>query len=175
MFSREGYGLLPVSEVEDALLSTFDCGISSLNDFLRDNAKDFHVRRLSFTSLVLHQDYNGILGFFSLSADGLKLNDSERFDLDIQPNFAVGYVSAVVIGRLAVAAACHGNGAGSMALDFIRGEALKAPARLLVVDAADDAVPFYERNGFQEALFAKSKKAASKNSRTTKMWLDLLV
>lgn len=174
MFSREGYGLLPVSDVDDAFLSAFDCGTSNLNEFLRQNAKDFHVRRLSFTSLVLHQDYDGVLGFFSLSADCLKLNDSERFDLDIQPDFSVGYVSAVMIGRLAVATACRGKGVGSMALDLIRGEALKVPARLLVVDAVDDAVPFYEKNGFQEALFAKSKKAASKNSRTTKMWLDLL-
>jgi ribosomal protein S18 acetylase RimI-like enzyme len=175
MFSREGYGLLPVSDVDDALFAAFDCGISTLNDFLRQHATDFHARRLSFTSLVLHQDYYGLLCFFSLSTDGLKLNDSERFDLDIQADFAVSYVSAVMIGRLAVASECHGKGVGSMALDLIRGEAIKAPARLLVVDAVDEAVPFYEKNGFQEALFAKSKKAPNKNSRTTKMWLDLIV
>jgi GNAT superfamily N-acetyltransferase len=175
MFSREGYGLLPVSDVDDILLAAFDCGTSTLNDFLRQHAKGFHARRLSFTSLVLHQDYEGVLGFFSLSTDGLKLNDSERFDLDIQAEFPASYVSAVMIGRLAVASDCHGKGVGSMALDLIRGEAIKAPARLLVVDAVDVAVPFYAKNGFQEALFAKSKKAANKTSRTTKMWLDLIV
>lgn len=174
MFSREGYGLLPVSAVDEQLLADFDCGTPSLNAFLRENAKDFHARRLSFTSLVLHENYEGVLGFFALSADGLRLKESERFDLGIQDDFAMDYISAVKIGRLGVARTCHGRGVGSMALDLIRGEVLKAPARLLVVDAVDEAVSFYEKNGFQEALFAKSKKTESKTSRTTKMWLDLI-
>lgn len=175
MLSENGYGLLTISEVaSDDLLKEFDCGVESLNSFLRASARESHTRRLAATSIILHRDVGGVVGYFTLSSDALRLNESERFDLDISQDFEIDYIPAVTIGRLGVARALQGQGVGDQALKFIRGEAQKAPARLLVVDAIDAVVGFYAKMGFQEALFAKSRKRGT-NSPTTKMWLDLIV
>lgn len=174
MLSDDGYGLLTISEVADtSVFGDFDCGVDNLNVFLRDTALESHRRRLGSTSVILHLDYAGVVGYFTLCSDALRLNESERFDLDISQDFELAYIPAVTIGRLAVAKDLQGGGVGTKIMEFIRGEATKAPARLLVVDAVDSVVNFYGKLGFQDALFAKSRKVGS-NSPTTKMWLDLI-
>ncbi len=173
MLSDEGYGLLPVTDIgRDEWLADFDCGTPSLNEFLVKTARDYHERRLGMTSIVLHEHHQGIVGYFTLSTDGLRLKESERFGLGIDHDVALDYIPSVTVGRLAVAKELQGAGVGGKIMQFVRGEAIKAPARLLVVDAIDSVVAYYEKQGFQVALFAAGRKGES--SRTTKMWLDLI-
>lgn len=116
--------------------------------------------------------------FRQVSADGLQLNGSERFEIGLDEYAELRYTSSIKLGRMGVAKALHGQGVGRQMLDLVRGEALKHPARLLIVDAAADVVKFYEKSGFNTALSAKSLKDGDRRPRpvttdTTKMWLDL--
>lgn len=92
--------------------------------------------------------------------DDYILNESKRFR---------GY-PALKVGRLGVTKNFIRSGIGSILLDFIKTYFIKnrrTGCRFLTVDAYQDAVPFYDKNGFV-------KLNEESNSNTCLMYYDLL-
>lgn len=54
MLSEAGYGYLPITEVNPAILGTFPCGKPRLDEFLTTQALALHEARLCFTNVVFH-------------------------------------------------------------------------------------------------------------------------
>lgn len=162
MLSEEGYGLLPLPEIESAHLADFDCGKVHLNEFLRDAANEQHSNLFGWTSVVFHRDLAGPVGYFTLANDSIPVTTSEAFDLgSFKDEFRT--IPAVKIGRFAVARGLQGQGVGTSMFKLVLGHVLDSDyisaARLLLVDAENDkqVVKFYQKLGFIESLWAQEK------------------
>lgn len=181
--AADGYGLLPVTEVDPLLLAEFYCGKQHLNDFLV-KAPDFHRDRLGLTTVAFHKDYSGIVGYFTLANDALPLTTSEQFDLNV--NAPLKAYPAVKLGRLAVSERLHRQGVGRQLMSFIHGEILDSEslsaARLVIVDAEAEpqVLAFYRSVGYQESLWAESQAKHTPTGKrqaplkTTKLIKDIL-
>lgn len=181
--SEAGYGFLPVTACDAAVLAPFDCGKPNLNEFLINTAAEWHRQHFSFTNVVFHSDYAGPIAYFTLCNDQIQLNESEYFALGANSEKQLTHLPAVKIGRLAVIEPMQRTGVGREVMKLIRGEILIASAvsaaRLIVVDADNtpNVISFYERDGFERSLWAE-KQARSQGGKkqpvTVKMLRDVL-
>ena len=130
---------------------SFDCGESSLNQYLHRYASQDIRRRVNRVFVAATPDApQRAIGYCSLSAGSLTATDlPEEFRRRL-PRYPV---PVVLLGRLAVAEAHQGQGLGSILLAdafhrIVRaGEVMAVYA--VVVDALDDqAATFYRRFGF---------------------------
>lgn len=158
------YGLLPVVDVEPALLAAFHCGKEHLDAFLTQTAPNLHRDRLGLTTVAFHVDVPGrVVGYFTLSNDGLPLTTSEQLELGLSEQVALSSFPSVKLGRLAVNQQLQGQGVGSHLLSLVHGEILESAslsaARLVIVDADNepDVIAFYRRHGYQESLWAEKQ------------------
>lgn len=181
----DGYGLLPVTEISPALLGSFSCRKTRLDEFLRETSVFYHRERLGFTWVVVHEQCQDILAYFTLGNDALTLTSSEEADLSLPDYAGLTHFPAVKMGRLAVATPYQKTGVSrrvmELALDEVRGDqGLSSAARLVVVDADNDetVLRYYERHGFVRSLWADKQaehQGGKRHHRTTiKMLRDIL-
>jgi GNAT superfamily N-acetyltransferase len=130
-------------------VSSFDCGVEPLNDFLQRHAKQ-NERNRSARTFVVANDTGAVRGFYSLCAAsvGYELTP-ER----VRKGLARHDVPLVLLARLAVDKRCQGMGLGSRLLLDAFGRFLQAQetigARALLAHAKDDSTRgFYLRWGF---------------------------
>lgn len=57
-------------------LSKFDCNDDDINDFIRNDAFVYQDKKIATTTIFTYED--NIIGFFSASADSLRLNPPEK-------------------------------------------------------------------------------------------------
>ncbi len=132
----------------------FACGEPTLDDYLRQRATQHHRDGISTSHvLVDNDDPSRILGYYSLSAAQLLLNDLQEADRKRLPNYPV---PAIRMGRLAIAAGEQGKGHGDYLLAHAVARCLalreQLGVRVLLVDALNEkAARFYRAYGFREA------------------------
>ena len=140
----------------DYEMKPFDCGDTQLNGFLLNDARLFHEKKLATTYLIC--DKEKIIGYFSLFNDKISKQEvSKAVWRRIKKLFPhskhFGSYPAVKIGRLAVSSSYRGKEFGSEIMFVIKHLLKREPGhssfRFLTVDAYLDAIPFYERNGFE--------------------------
>jgi ribosomal protein S18 acetylase RimI-like enzyme len=182
MLSSDGFGMLPVVDVEPAELTKFKCGQDRLDKYLQESAVDLHQKRLGYTTVVFHQDYsNSAVGYFTLSNGGIKLTSSEALPFDLDDELRS--FPAVNLGRLAVAKSLQGQGIGRQLMDLVFGSLLSeqslTASRLVIVDADNNSkvINFYEGYGFERSLWAEKAARNARNTqpKTIKMHRDLLI
>lgn len=173
------YGLIKIPELSQNVLDDFTCGVINLDEFLKNEALSFHNSKISFTTCVFHRDFKGQVGYFTMSNDSIKLNDSEVMDLGLNTSIQIPLIPAVLIGKFAIHESLIGNGMGKDVMELAIGEILDiegpSAARLAVVDSVKEpkVIEFYESCGFQHSLFAM-KQARHQGSNTIKMFRDVL-
>ena len=131
----------------------FTSGLDSVDRYLRETARGHLAKGVSVTRVLVEADSpppKTILGFFTLSSITVEAKDwpGTPKGLPKQP------VSAVLLGRLAVAGNAHQRGIGSMLIASARQLARETIHRTgglgMIVDAAnEDVVGFYTRFGFR--------------------------
>lgn len=135
----------PISANDD--VSGFDCGVESLNSYLRHRALKNDKNDISRCYVV--DGSNGIIGYYSLSAASIYhvslTGRLRRNSPDPAP--------AILLTRLAVDSSCQGMGLGWSLLQDATRRALAAAdiigARIFAVEALDDkAKQFYLRYDF---------------------------
>lgn len=172
------YGLIPISEVDPAVLINFTCGTASLDEFLIKQSRAFHDARIGFTTCVFHEDVQGLAGFFTMLNTSIKLTSSESFDLGLNVDVELDNFPSVLIGKFAMREDLQHVGNGQDVMRLAIGEILDesglSAARLVVVDAVPEAVHFYEQCGFNSSQYAERLARNHGGSRTTKMYLDVL-
>ena len=151
---------------KDMLLSIdFDCGDDDLNEFLLVDSFDNIDNSLCTIFLCVFDE--NVIGFFSLSADSIKINNKLTIEYPSYP--------AIKIGRLAVSKEFQNLHVGSVLIEWIigfcRNLRKEIGIRVVSVDAYNNinTIRFYQNNLFL-GLFAVMKK---KNRRNIPMYRDI--
>ena len=140
-------GPTPISGRHD--LSHFDCGVASLNTWLRRWARLNESRGGARTYVVCDGDH--VVAFYSLAATSV---ERSRVSSRVGRNMP-DPLPAILLGQLAVDTNYQGRGLGSDLVIDAAKRALAAAdligARAVIVQALDErARAFYERFGFRQ-------------------------
>lgn len=126
----------------------FDCGVDSMNDWLRKMAGQHQQKNLSRTFVATLPDKpDAIIGYYALAATSVETDEMPGGSRLPEK------VSAVLLARLAVDRRHKGHGLGEYllmhALDKVLATAGNIGVQCVVVDAiGDDAASFYRKYGF---------------------------
>ncbi len=130
----------------------FICGVESLDNYLRTQASQDMRRKSSAVFVLVKKDSrSAILGYFTLSAYGIEPGSIPEEALKDLPRYPI--LGATMLGRLAVALSCQGQGLGSVLLAEALRKAYENASLvgscMVVVDALDQrAAAFYLAHGF---------------------------
>ena len=136
---------------KDFARDDFDCGVESLNDFLKRYALQNLKKNICVTTAAVAEDNpKKILGFYAASMGQVNF---ESLPEDLAKEIPHYPVPAMRIGRLAVDRAAQGAGLGGELLRYALYSALDLSKEvgtcIVLVDALDEnAKRFYERYGF---------------------------
>lgn len=141
-------------------LSDFFCSEDDLNDFIKkeDEALFYQKELMGITYLVFNN--KKIVAFFTISMDSLSVEKIE--DKDKIECISIKTYPSLKIGRLAVDKNYECQGIGSYLVKLVVGKANQLSeiigCRFVVVNAKENAIPFYEKNEFIMLLKEKNKK-----------------
>lgn len=127
----------------------FTCGVSVLDRYLQDYARQDMRRHLAFCFVAVGEN-GDIAAFYTLAATSLALDGLPAERIAQLPRYPS--IPAILLGRLAVATACQGKGLGAalVADALLRARRSQITGHLMLVDAKDEAAArFYEHLGFE--------------------------
>ena len=125
--------------------SSFSCGNSALDDFLRHLVSQYEKRRLGRTYVALRPAERRVLGYYTLASGAVSfasLPPAHGKKLPRHP------VPVVLLARLAVALEAQGRGLGRFLLVDALRRCHELSERLGVHAVEVDAKRFYEKYGF---------------------------
>lgn len=133
--------------------AAFSCGKPPLDEYLKTQAGQDHKRDLARTFVLVDptRDPSRVIGYYSLAATGVDLS---RLPPEQAKGVPYPVVPCLLLGRLALDQAYHGQGLGAFLLDRALRHCLsiaqQVGARAVIVDALDEqARKFYEAYGFR--------------------------
>ncbi|MGC4130079.1 MAG: GNAT family N-acetyltransferase [Bergeyella sp.] len=139
-------------------LSGFDCADEEMNEFFKEDSKNFQSEKI--TNTYLFKEGSKIVAFFSISNDclndlGYENNIWNKLHRKIKlPNEKrIRQYPAVKITRLGIDKEYQGKGLSHQLLDFIKGWTFmqhKPACRLLILDAYNNPkqTEMYQKNDF---------------------------
>jgi predicted GNAT family N-acyltransferase len=133
-----------------SLRDSFDCEKPSLNNFLKQYARQADERNTARTFVALDEENKKIAGYVSLANTSLEKQAATGLI-----KTTVNPIPALLIGRLAVDVNYRGRRLGEKLLVFAFEKALAinemSGIQAIVVDTIDaDAEAFYDKYGFQK-------------------------
>ena len=154
----------------DHQISSFRCRNPDLKDFLSEDAYQNQLDRISVTRLVFWQ--GRLVGYFTLVTDVIKKDELAKDDGD--PEYKYRTYSALKIARLATHSEFEHQGVGRSMLLKIFSIWIRFSryigCRIITVDAKHDAVGFYVRFSFHEAITDPRKL---KGRDTVPLYIDI--
>lgn len=130
-------------------VSNFDCGTPVLNTWLKTQAGQAARKGYSIT-YVITDDANIVLGYYAIVVR--KFYPTESLPIQFAEKFPAG-TNVAILARLAVDLSQQGKGVGALllreAMERIKGLAAETGDKLLIVDAKEGMVGFYEKYGFR--------------------------
>ena len=131
-------------------LSSFDCGVVELNQFLKHYAKQNQFRHYIGTTYVAVVD-DVVIGYLSISASSIRI---EEWSNELSKKLPKYPLPILRLTRLAVDTKYQNIGMGKQLLKYALELALKQKEQFgcfaLVVDAKENSVGFYEAYGFED-------------------------
>ncbi len=129
----------------------FDCGVESLNTYLKTRSSQDHKKHIAVTYIMHDVQANNTAGYYTLSSTGMELKSLPDDMKNKLPKYPV--LPATLIGRLAIDVNYHGQGLGTLLLSDAIKRAYQASQTIashaVVVDAINDAAErFYQKYGF---------------------------
>ena len=168
--------------LKDLSTYSFDAGKAvEYKYFLLRQAAQLDKLGISKTFIMIHNVTDELIGYFTLSADTIKLTDSEKEESNLQD---VKFMSlpAIKIGKLAInkklSETAQRKGYGSFAIEMAMAKAYEVlktgvACRFITVDAdieyCSSTPDFYIKNGFVR----NQSKKPSKDSKTISMRKDI--
>ena len=131
-------------------LDLFDCGVASLNEWLKKRALKNESKKASRTYVVV--DGAKVIGYYCLAAGAVALSQAPRQLTRNMPD----PIPVLVLGRLAVDLAYQGKGLGrallrNAVLRTLQAGQIAGIAALLVHTLSEEAKGFYLSCGFRES------------------------
>ena len=170
------------ANLKDLSTYSFDVGnATEYRTFLVHKAKALDELDISKTFVMIHNLTKELVGYFTLSADTIKLTPSEKGDTNLED---VPFMSlpAIKVGKLAInkglSERAKRKGYGSFAIEMAISKAYEVlkmgvACRFITVDADIEYDPntpmFYEKNGFVRNESIKTKNV----SKTISMRRDI--
>jgi len=139
----------PVALEKGHDLSTFDCGVQRLNDYLRKYAFTNHQNRSARTYVAVRGER--VVGYYTLAAGSVGREETPR---RVAQGLGQYPVPVILLARLAVDMSEHGHGlGGGLVKDAILRAAQAADiigVRAILTHAKDEAAKtFYTHFGFE--------------------------
>ena len=139
---------------------SFNCGISSLDNYLHKQAGQEGRKSTAITYILNDEIVNKIIGYYTLSSTVIELNELPDKLLRKLPYYPL--LPATLIGRLAVDINYQKQGFGTIlllnALHRIQQASQDIASVAVIVDTIDDnALEFYKKYGFSSLLSRKNK------------------
>lgn len=139
-----------VSLAEQHDRSQFDCGESSLNDFLQKYARQNEEKGVSRTFVLVREGEQRVLGYYTLAGGQFERDNLPAKAAKKLPRYPV---PVVVLGRLAVDQSAQGEKLGRVLLQDALHRALKVSEQIgcfaVYVRALNEkAAEFYAKFGF---------------------------
>jgi GNAT superfamily N-acetyltransferase len=157
-------------------IKSFECTDRDLNDFLFNDALDYHKQLMGVTYIWVDESKDTIAAYYTLSNDKITRDEDERsvwnrISRPLPNRKRRKSYPAVKIGRLAVNSHYERQGLGQYIIAFLKtlfsSGKRTAGCRFITVDAYRAALPFYEKCGFS---FLSDKDAGDD---TRLMYFDL--
>ncbi len=132
-------------------IEAFDCGIESLNAWLKKHALQAAASGSARTFVIIDTDQNRVVGYHALAAASIAHADATSRARNGMPRHPI---PAALLARLAVDTTVHGRGIGAWLLRDALLRTVNAAdemgIRILLVHAIDEnARSFYLRHGFE--------------------------
>jgi GNAT superfamily N-acetyltransferase len=132
----------------------FNCGMTSLNEWLLLRASQFDRKDLARTYVATQTGQTAVLGYYAISTHRVVFESLPQSESRGLPRLDV---PVLLLGRLAVDVSVQGAGLGGLLIvDALRRAvhiADQVGLRAIEVDAIDDrAKQFYLKHGFRELL-----------------------
>lgn len=143
------YETIPVTNLTEKQRRNFSCGVTALDDYLKQFAKGNHVKNIGKTFVLLENNH-AVVGYYTISMGSVDFQSMpEKFRTRV-PKYPIPIAR---IARLAVDVQKQGQGWGEYllvdALQRIFEAASIVAAFGIVVDAKDEkAKAFYVKFGF---------------------------
>ena len=142
----EPEALAPGHDIEE-----FDCGVESLNNWLKRHAAHAAAAGSARTFVVVDAEQQRVVGYHALTAASIAREQATTRAARGMPRHPI---PAALLARLAVDVSVQGGGIGAWLLRDAMLRTLSASEsvgiRVLLVHAlGDDARRFYERHGFE--------------------------
>lgn len=139
-------------------ITNFDCGVNSLNNFIRSEALLFQEEGLGVTYLAFHETL--FVGFVTISMADVR---TQQMEISDNPPIKIENLPALQIGQLAVTTARQRHGVGRKLVNWCMSRAIEYSksigCRSLVLNAIPQFIGFYKEIGFIEL---KQKKRVQK-------------
>jgi len=119
-----------IRDVDDGTLKSFTCGRDQLDEFLLEDARDYDAHGITSTVVVFVSGRVEPAGYFSLSADSVRLTESEEFELGLPFDAPISYYPAVKLTKLATASDLQSQGLGEAIVELICGLVVDADRKL---------------------------------------------
>lgn len=147
------YNAIPVTQLTEKQRKSFSCGVTALDEYFKQFAKNNHVKNIGKTFVILGED-DFVIGYYTISMGSV---DFSSLPEDFRQRIPKYPVPIARIARLAVNVKSQGQGWGKFlladALRHIQVAASLIAAFGVVVDAKDEkAKSFYMRFGFKAFL-----------------------
>ncbi len=147
--------------LKDLSTYSFDTGMAKeYKDFLLREARNLDELAISKTFIMIHNNTEELIGYFTLCADTIRLTELEKEQAHLQ-RVTFKSLPAVKVGKLAINKSLSGKakmkGYGSFALEMAVSKAYEmlksgVACRFITVDADIEYYPdteaFYLKNGF---------------------------
>lgn len=168
-------------KTDTAQIKNFDCGEPPLNEFLcSQEVYNYQRERVGNTTLVFYE--GELVAYYTLCSSGLRTTyvDDHYKGFSKLNEFKLNEIPAITIGRLATKLEWQNKGIGRVIVTKILDDALKcseqtAATRLLLVQAKNNAISFYQKLGFQLVKQNHKERARQKRYGTSTMYFDLMV
>ena len=137
-------------------LKSFECSDKDLNDFIFNDALDYHEQLMGVTYIWVDESKDSIAAYYTLSNDKITKDEDERpiwnrISRPLPNRKRRKYYPAVKIGRLAVNSNNERQGLGQYIVTYLKvlfTSGNRTGCRFITVDAYRAALPFYEKCGF---------------------------
>jgi len=136
---------------EDVETTSFDCGIESINDYIKNSYYPL-ITQQAYAYCIMYD--NIVLGYYQIFYKELKI---DCFPEDISGwfdyNLSVDTISAVHIRYIAIDKKYQRRKIGNTILDIIiknvEDLSIEWPIRVITIDARNELVEWYKRKGFK--------------------------
>ena len=139
----------PVLLTKDHDRNSFDCGVSALNDYIKQYALQNQKKHAARTYVATRG--NRIVAYYSLAYGSVSLEDAPQ---SVKSGLPRHPIPVILLARLAVDAREQGSGLGAVLLKDALLRTVQAAEiaglRAVLVHAKDDSAKrFYEKYGFE--------------------------